>query len=55
VIIRLRDHLIAPDFVIDLKNIPDIDGHHVFRDRRAAHRRAATMTQIATNEHVLRH
>ena len=26
VIIRLRDHLIAPDFVIDLKNIPDIDG-----------------------------
>ena len=55
VIIRLRDHLIAPDFVIDLKNIPNIGGI-TFSETEGLHIGAlATMTQIATNEHVLRH
>jgi carbon-monoxide dehydrogenase medium subunit len=55
VIIRLRDHLIAPDYVIDLKNIPGIDGI-TFSETDGLHIGAlATMTQIATNEHVLRH
>ena len=55
VIIRLRDHLIAPDFVIDLKNIPDL-GSITFSETDGLHIGAlATMTQIATNEHVLRH
>ena len=55
VIIRLRDHLIAPDYVIDLKNIPDLDGI-TFSESSGLHIGAlATMTQIATNEHVLRH
>ncbi|MDP3446900.1 MAG: FAD binding domain-containing protein [Eubacteriales bacterium] len=55
VIIRLRDHLIAPDYVIDLKNIPDI-GSITFSETAGLRIGAlATMTQIATNEHVLRH
>ena len=55
VIIRLRDHLIAPDYVIDLKNIPDMD-EITFSETDGLHIGAlATMTQIATNEHVLRH
>ena len=55
VVIRLRDHLIAPDYVIDLKNIPDIDGI-TFSEEDGLHIGAlATMTQIAANEHVLRH
>ncbi len=55
VIIRLRDHLIAPDYVIDLKNIPDI-GSITFSEKDGLRIGAlATMTQIATNEHVLRH
>ena len=55
VIIRLRDHLIAPDYVIDLKNIPDIGGI-TFSEKDGLYIGAlATMTQIATNEHVLRH
>ena len=55
VIIRLRDHLIAPDYVIDLKNIPDM-GEITFSESSGLHIGAlATMTQIATNEHVLRH
>jgi len=55
VIIRLRDHLIAPDYVIDLKNIPDIDGI-TFSETDGLHIGAlATMTQIANNEHVKAH
>jgi carbon-monoxide dehydrogenase medium subunit len=55
VIIRLRDHLIAPDFVIDLKKIPDIDGI-TFSETDGLHIGAlATMTQIATNEYVKRY
>ena len=55
VIIRLRDHLIAPDYVIDLKNIPDIDGITFSETDGLRIGALATMTQIATNEHVLRH
>ncbi len=52
VIIRLRDHLIAPDFVIDLKQIPDIGGV-TFSETDGLHIGAlATMTQIATNPDV---
>ena len=55
VIIRLRDHLIAPDYVIDLKNIPDIGGI-TFSETDGLHIGAlATMTQIATNPNVLTH
>ena len=55
VIIRLRDHLIAPDYVIDLKNIPDIGGI-TFSETDGLHIGAlATMTQIANNEHVKAH
>ena len=55
VIIRLRDHLIAPDFVIDLKNIPNIAGI-TFSETDGLHIGAlATMTQIATNEYVQRY
>lgn len=55
VIIRLRDHLIAPDYVIDLKNIPDIGGI-TFSETDGLHIGAlATMTQIATNKHVIAH
>ena len=55
VIIRLRDHLIAPDYVIDLKNIPDIGGI-TFSETDGLHIGAlATMTQIATNPDVLAH
>ena len=53
VIIRLRDYLIAPDYVIDLKNIPDIGGI-TFSETDGLHIGAlATMTQIATNPQVL--
>ena len=55
VIIRLRDHLIAPDYVIDLKNIPDIDGITFSETDGLRIGALATMTQIATNEYVLRH
>ncbi len=55
VIIRLRDYLIAPDYVIDLKNIPDIGGI-TFSETDGLHIGAlATMTQIATNPQVLAH
>ena len=55
VIIRLRDHLIAPDYVIDLKNIPDMD-EITFSETDGLHIGAlATMTQIAVNPHVLKH
>ena len=55
VVIRLRDHLIAPDYVIDLKNIPDIGGI-TFSETDGLHIGAlATMTQIATNADVLAH
>ena len=55
VIIRLRDHLIAPDYVIDLKNIPDIGGI-TFSETDGLHLGAlATMTQIATHPDVLAH
>ena len=55
VIIRLRDYLIAPDYVIDLKNIPDIGGI-TFSETDGLHIGAlATMTQIATNPNVLTH
>lgn len=55
VVIRLRDYLIAPDYVIDIKNIPDIDGI-TFSETDGLHIGAlATMTQIATNPHVLAH
>ena len=55
VIIRLRDHLISPDYVIDLKNIPDIGGI-TFSETDGLHIGAlATMTQIATNPDVLAH
>jgi carbon-monoxide dehydrogenase medium subunit len=53
IVIRLRDHLIAPDFVIDLKQIPGIDGV-TFSETDGLHIGAlATMTQIATNPDVL--
>jgi carbon-monoxide dehydrogenase medium subunit len=55
VIIRLRDHLIAPDYVIDLKNIPDIDGITFSETEGLRIGALATMTQIATNEYVQRH
>lgn len=55
VIIRLRDYLIAPDYVIDLKNIPDIGGI-TFSETDGLHIGAlATMTQIATDEQVREH
>ena len=55
VVIRLRDYLIAPDYVIDIKNIPDIGGI-TFSETEGLHIGAlATMTQIATNPHVLAH
>ncbi len=55
VVIRLRDYLIAPDYVIDLKNIPDIGGI-TFSETEGLHIGAlATMTQIATNPFVLAH
>ncbi len=55
VVIRLRDYLIAPDYVIDIKNIPDIGGI-TFSEADGLHIGAlATMTQIATNPHVLAH
>ena len=55
VIIRLRDHLIAPDYVIDLKNIPDIGGITFSETDGLLIGALATMTQIATNPQVLAH
>jgi CO/xanthine dehydrogenase FAD-binding subunit len=55
VIIRLRDYLIAPDFVIDLKNIPDIGGITFSENKGLRIGALATMTQIAVNPHVLAH
>ncbi|NLI53579.1 MAG: xanthine dehydrogenase family protein subunit M [Clostridiales bacterium] len=55
VIIRLRDHLIAPDYVIDLKQIPDIGGITFSETDGLRIGALATMTQIATNPHVLAH
>ncbi|MEA4871051.1 MAG: xanthine dehydrogenase family protein subunit M [Christensenella sp.] len=55
VIIRLRDHLIAPDYVIDLKNIPDIGGITFSETDGLRIGALATMTQIATNPDVLAH
>ncbi len=47
--------MIAPDYVIDIKNIPDIGGI-TFSEGDGLHIGAlATMTQIATNPHVLAH
>ena len=55
VIIRLRDHLIAPDYVIDLKKIPDI-GEITFSETEGLRIGAlATMTQLATNPDVQKH
>ena len=55
VIIRMRDYLIAPDYVIDLKKIPDIDEITFSEEDGLRIGALATMTQIAQNPHVLAH
>jgi len=55
IVIRLRDRLIAPDYVIDIKNIPGLGGV-TFSESTGLHIGAlATVYEIAADENVKRY
>lgn len=55
IVVRMRDNLMQPDYVIDLKAIPGLDGI-VFSEEEGLHIGAlATMNEIAANDCVRNH
>ncbi len=55
VIVRMRDHLIHPDYVVDIKKIKELYGIHFDAKEGLRIGACATMNEIAENEDVKKH
>ena len=55
VVVRLRDRLIAPDYVVDIKRIPGLDNISFDEQNGLTIGACATMNAIGENEAVCKH